>query len=428
MWICIFFLSFSLFAQQPVPIEKREKELKPVPPKTEESLSIMEEGLPFSLVPNLLLTPVLNSMKRGEWLEPRPPGPVFNTCGSWAGAIKCYWAVLRADNLTEEPLAEAEEVNNRLTPEGLQQELNYLKAIPHFAEFDGKLSFILLALEFHIWAKRKNLPDSDALRLIPMAWELAKEMFSSATSYVYHFTELELLGKSTLPFHLYTLYRFFSAVGFTKGASAIQQLAEAHFRHRNDGSPLDLRSKTLACLRTKRAGLHREYLKERGLIFPGYEDFELRTTWQDLERKKICEREYESLDLRENPSAGEPKDLYSTAYYAYGLLLLKAIGGKEAVRHFIRHNPPSHSEFALPERFSSPQIPPDLKNILFWPRIAALVILMGIYNDDEELQREWRSLYLYHWKIWMEQVNFVDASSAPSAIFLLTEPFIAYSH
>ena len=419
MWICIFFLSFSLFAQQPVPIEKREKELKSVPPKA-------EEDSPFSSIHNQLLASVLNTMKRGEWLEPRPPGPVFNTCGSWAGAIKCYWAVLRMDNLTEEPLVEAEEVNNRLTPDGLQQELNYLKAIPHFAEFDGKLSFILLALEFHIWAKRKNLPDADALRLIPMAFELAKEMMDSVTDYTFHFTELNPLAKSRLPFHLYTLYRFFSAIGANNAVSIIQQITEAHFRHRNDGSPLDLKLKNLNCLRTKRAGLHREYLEERGLILPGYEDFELRTTWQDLERKKICEREYESLDLRENPSAGDPKDPFSTTYYAYGLLLLKAIGGKEAVRHFIRHNPPSHSEFALPERFFSSQVSPDSKNILFWPRIVALTILAGVYNDDEELQREWQSLYQYHWKIWGEQVKALDASSAPNAIFLLTEPLIGY--
>jgi len=73
----IVFLSFSLFAQEPVPHGSTESYERASPSTSEE---ITNPNLPDD--PQFAAA-ILMEIQKGSWTESRPPGPVFNTCSTW---------------------------------------------------------------------------------------------------------------------------------------------------------------------------------------------------------------------------------------------------------------------------------------------------------------------------------------------------------
>ncbi|MCY4512953.1 MAG: DUF2891 family protein [Bdellovibrionales bacterium] len=389
--ILFIFISFSLFAEEPKPR---------VPTEDLESFSSQFE-IPASPTPpkeksptQMLMDLVLEEISQERWLENRAPGPVFNTCSTWMGAIQCFWAVFRMSNQRnsgEEYRKQAYAINNRFTVEGLEKELNYLQAFSDSISPYNKAWFLLLVVEFIYWNGNENLTDHN--KIIP----IANALFIELSSFIGHHPigSFKGLKRAEIPFVLYSLHSYLSLLNFmargelTDQLQSLNDLIETHFLHRNDNSQLGLKAKTQVCSLMKRAGIHRDYLEEKGLLLPGYEEFEERAALEDIKRIKACETEYETISYS-GGGPGEPKDVISSFYYANVLLLLKKTGGNEAVKHFIRYNPVSQKEFALPDEMFD-NTPENLHYFLVWNRRIAYLILMDLY-DDPEWQMTWQSI------------------------------------
>ena len=384
------FLSLSLFTQESTPQSHTEdhENTTPVPETQASSSPSKETENPFPF-----FTFILADIQKGGWKENRAPGPVFNTCFTWEGAVQCYWAVFRMDNLTGQYRKEAYAVYNHLSAEGLEKELNYLKSSPDSLSPYSKAWFLLMAVEFFFWASNKErLPKDEIIKILPMAHILASELSS--------FIETRLdplkrgMNRAGFVFILYAFYSYVSVVNplggeFAQPFQTLEDSIQTYFFHRNDGSSTDQSAKAKACSFVKRAGIHRDYLEEKGLLLPGYEEFEDQTTQEDVKRIKDCEKEYETITFS-GGGPGEPKDMISSFYYANILLLLKRTGGDEAVRYFIRHNPVFHKEFSVPEELFD-DTRPVYNTLMMLNRHMANSILKDLY-EDPEWQMDWESI------------------------------------
>ena len=375
-WLYLIFISFSLFAQEPVPVDP---EIALSSEKKEISLSLIIEGDTNQY--SRLLLPVWEAIEKKDWEENRAPGPVFNTCSHWDIALQCYWAVFRINNLTGNHLKSAQMLAERLTVEGLKKEMDYLLADPHYQFPYGRAWFILLAIEFYLWAEKQGLPDPH--RLIPMADELSQQLFHVVRN-PFPFDRLSRNNahRATFPFVLYALYRYLSFRRMDEEQLAsVLAMVQSYFLHRNDESPMDLEAKAQACAKESLADIHKDYLSKKGLLLPGYEEFKKQTAAEDLKRRQSCEARYEKLGFEE---PGEPKGFWSSLYYNSILHLLVATGGIEALRHFIRHNPPSPVEFQIPKKGIG-------KVSLIFARLSSFAFFIWAHND-EEWQLEWNAL------------------------------------
>ena len=383
--VLILFMSFTLFAQEPM--SQSQTEGHEVQPETQASPSTSEEAEnPFPF-----FTFILADIQKGGWKENRAPGPVFNTCFTWEGAVQCYWAVFRMDNLTGQYRKEAYAIYNHLTAEGLQTELHYLKASPDSLNPYSKVWFLLMAVEFVFWAAKEGL--TDVHKITPMARTITSELFHFVGSYLND--PLKGMNRAGFVLILYALYSYASLdntlteAQFDQALQTLESSIKNYFLHRNDDSQADQEAKTQTCSHMKRAGIHKDYLKEKGLLLHGYEEFEEQTTQEDINRIKDCEKDYETITFS-GGGPGEPKDMISSFYYASILLLLKRTGGNEAVRYFIRHNPVFYKEFSVPEELFDDTRPVH-NTLMMLSRHMANSILKDLY-DDPEWQMDWESI------------------------------------
>ena len=418
--LLILFISASPFAKEPAFANPKEKNHESAPPPSD-TPNLQQDTTNADIILNI----IIKSMKQGRWLEKRLRGPVFNTCSTWKGAVQCIWAILRIDNhLTEKQLqSHTHLINSHLTAENLEQEMSYIQAFPDSITPTSKAWFLLLTVEFILWTLKEE-KFSDTNKLVPMANIFTSELLAFIKKH--SIREFKGLQRGLYPFILYALYNYISLNNtLSKGASAealqeLSALIKAYFFHRNDGGAIDQTAKTRACSIMKRAGIHKDYLEEKGLLLPGYEEFEKRAAQEDIQRIKRCETVHETITFS-GDGPGEPKDMASTIYYANVLLLLKKTGGDEAVKYFLRHNPIPHREFDLPEKaFSDNSSNPAGKGIFLLHRIFAASILEEIY-DDPEWRMTWQSISSNYKKIFLS-ISSPTLELAIYYAFSYTEP------
>ena len=118
----------------------------------------------------------------------------------------------------------------------------------------------LFAIEFYDWAIEKEVSEPE--RLFPLTDKLAERSLNDHYL-LFNFAESPLL--------LYALHRYFLRRGFNEQKIQIEDYMKKVFLHRGDGSEMDLQGKALTCDVAKRAGIHKDYLIENGLLFPDYE-------------------------------------------------------------------------------------------------------------------------------------------------------------
>lgn len=425
--VLILFLSPPLFAQESAP-QDQTKGHKNVAPVSETQIPIPKETTnPDSPYDPQIFAAILAEIQKGSWTENRLPGPVFNTCSTWEGAVKCYWAVFRMDNLTGRHQKEAYAIHNHLTAEGLEKELNYLKSSPDSLSPYSKAWFLLMAVEFFFWAGNKERrPKDEILKIFPMAHTLASELSSFIEDSFNNPLRKDMhMHRAGFVFILYAFYNYVSVVNplgeeFAQPFQTLEDSIRIYFFHRNDGSQADQSAKAKACRLVKREGIHRGYLEEKGLLLPGYEEFEEQNTQEDIKRIKDCEKKYETITFS-GKGPGEPKDIASSFYYAHVLLLLKISGGDEAVRYFIRHNPVFHKEFALPDALSD-DTRSEYNTFLLLNHHITYSILKGLYNDPE-WQMDWESIRNDHNEAFLEK-NIFGFESAIFYFFAFSESFI----
>ena len=193
--------------------------------------------------------------------------------------------------------------------------------------------------------------------LFPAADKLAEKIFSEKINY---------LNK---PLLTYSLYRYFQRRGYEEQKQELLAWITNFALQRNDGTQADLEARTAYCaFQSKLAGIHRDYLEENGLILPGYEEFEARTASEDTERMNKCV---------ENLSS----DTNSFSYYGLIVLLLDKMGGADAVRYFIRHNP-------IPRNIPFPQFEGPAWIFRYWTTVHTFSVLRDIH-DDEGWKEQW---------------------------------------
>ena len=412
--LILFSTSFALFAEEPTPqVQEKGRGNIPLMSETQSSPSLPEAKVSA-------ITLILTEMQKGNWTENRAPGPVFNTCSSWEGAVQCYWAVFRTNNLTGRYRKEAYAIYKHLTAEKLQTELHYLKSSPDSLDPYSKAWFLHLAVELAFWAIKEQLPDG--YKIAPMAREITAELIHFVGSHLNN-PGIKGMDRSLFVFILYALYNYVSLDNtlsdgqFDQVLQTLEDSIKSHFFHRNDGSSIDQEAKAQTCYFMELAGFHRDYLKEKGLLFSGYEEFEERTAQEDKQRLKDCETEYETITFS-GKGPGEPKDAISSFYYVSILLLLKKTGGDKAIRHFIRHNPIFHKEFA----FSKEVLDDDLNNVLVFSRVAAYAALKELY-EDPEWQMDWESIENDNIRTFIEK-NVPTFESIIFNLFFSSEPFL----
>lgn len=101
----------------------------------------------------------------GPEAPPRPSEkhPVFYGCFDWHSAVHSHWALVRLLRLVPDHPDEAAietEIEGRLTPEGVADEVEYLDENPGFEEPYGWSWLLRLAAELHLW----DDPRADAWR------------------------------------------------------------------------------------------------------------------------------------------------------------------------------------------------------------------------------------------------------------------------
>lgn len=315
----------------------------------------------------------------GKWVDPFSPGKMFNRCASLLMSIRCYWSLLRFDRLANKGRNENTEIINGWTSlEHFKEEVRRVKSF----EAGGITSIIwlfLFALEFYDWAVAKEV--SDPGRLFPLTDTLAGEYLNNHEV---------LFNQADSPVLLYALHRYFLKRGFDERRRQIETYIKALYLNRNAGNEEDLRGKALTCDAAKRAGVHKDYLKENGLLFPDYGDFEERTAAEDVKRVQDCEEQYEKgLQLHEYDRESDiTKHEGLLMHYGAAVFVLYKVFGKEAVRDFFRQNPLLYKIEVIP--FIG-------QRVLVWGRIYQVrvtmaLILRDIYEDDVEWQMEWQSI------------------------------------
>ena len=300
--LTLFIMSFSLFAQESASQGQTESH-ENASPVSETQVSTPKETTNTNPPPDdPLFASLLVEIQKGRWTENRPPGPVFNTCSTWDGAVKCYWAVFRMENTTGQYREMTYAIHNHLTAEGLEQEFNYLKSSPDSLNPYSKAWFLLMTVEFFIWTARERLTNIEIAKILPIAHTFASELFRFVGIHLKN-PQKKGMERASFVFFLYALYNFVSVVnaatsgGFAQSLQTLRESIKTHFFHRNDGSQADQSIKTKVCSFMKRTGIHRDYLEEKGLLLPGYEEFEEQTVREDKKRIEGCETEYKNHHL-----------------------------------------------------------------------------------------------------------------------------------
>ena len=288
--VLILFISFPLFAEEPTPQSQTEDRESAAP--VSETQAPTPKETTNSNLQKPIAAYILDEIQRGRWMENRPPGPVFNTCSTWDGAVKCYWAFFRIANMTGQYQEVARAIHNHLTAKGLEQELNYFKSSLDSLDPISKAWFLLMTVEFILWAAKEKLPETViANKIIPISQTFTDELFSSIRIHLENPLK-KGIDKAGSVFVLYALYSYVSLIntltrgGFDQPLQALRDLTKSFFFHRNDDSQVDQSIKTQVCSLMKRAGIHRDYLEEKDLLLPGYEEFEERTVQEDKKQSQ----------------------------------------------------------------------------------------------------------------------------------------------
>ncbi|TKX74164.1 DUF2891 domain-containing protein [Halorubrum sp. GN11_10-6_MGM] len=95
--------------------------------------------------------------------RPAEKHPVFHGCFDWHSAVHSHWALVRSLRLASDHPDEAEiaaGIDERLTPENVAREVDYLDENPGFEEPYGWSWLLRLAAELHLW----DDPRADAWR------------------------------------------------------------------------------------------------------------------------------------------------------------------------------------------------------------------------------------------------------------------------
>ena len=317
----------------------------------------------------------------GEWTEPFSPGEIFNRCGSLIMSIRCYWSLLRLDRL----MGKGKNQNTQIIS-GWNSTENFKEEIRRVIIFrgdkvDGVVWLLLSSIEFYDWAIEKDVSDPE--RLFPLTDDLAKRFLDD------HYAIFNLSGS---PLLLYALHHYFLRRGFEEERIQIEGYIKKLYLHRNDGSEMDLQGAALLCDMEKRAGIHKDYLTKNGLIFPDYEEFEERTASEDIQRIQVCEKRHQTatrIDQYEKEKASHIVERETIIqHYSLILLVLYKVFGKEAVRNFVRYNPPLYKTEVVP--FLSKAVLIWLN--IHWTHIQMAIILRDVYEDDIEWQVEWQSV------------------------------------
>jgi hypothetical protein len=99
--------------------------------------------------------------------RPSEKHPVFYGCFDWHSAVHSHWALVRALRLVPDhpdEAAIAERVDERLTPENVASEVEYLDENPGFEEPYGWSWLLRLAAELRLWDDPRADAWSEALR------------------------------------------------------------------------------------------------------------------------------------------------------------------------------------------------------------------------------------------------------------------------
>ena len=297
-----------------------------------------------------------------------------------------FFSVLRLDRL----VGERNDQNIQIISDWASVE-NFEAEIRRIVHTQGNrmISVIWLlfsAIEFYDWAVEKGVSEPE--RLFPLMDDLAEGVLDD------HYTLFNLSGS---PLFLYALHNYFVKRGFEEKRIQVESYIEKLYLHRSDGSEMDLQGKALMCNMEKRAGIHKDYLMENGLLFPDYEEFEERTTSEDAKRIQECEERYQTA-LEIHPYFEKEKAFHLAEratiieHYSWILFVLYKVFGKEAVRNFVRHN---LFLYKIESITFIPQAALAWLNV-YWSHIRLATILKDVYEDDVEWQVEWQSVIDEH--------------------------------
>ena len=388
----LFFLSYPLFAQDSMGTLSQNDKAQEAPlnemtagfllQKLQEETVLLKDSIeqPSQFARGVMVA----NQGVGEWVEPFNPGKMFNRCGSLIMSIKCFFSILRLDRLMEEN-QNTQIINDWVSVENFEAEIRRVENTQ-----DNKIISViwlfLFAIEFYDWAVEKDVSEPE--RLFPLTDELAERFLDD------HYI---LFNFSNSPLLLYALHNYFLRRGFEEQRIQIEGYIQKLFLHRSDGSEMDVQGKTLLCDMEKRVGIHKDYLVENGLLFPDYEEFEERTASEDVERIQVCEEKYQTaLKIHQYYEKDKKSHILKRetviAHYSWILFTLYKVFGKEAVRNFVRHNPPLYKIKIIP---FIPQAALGWFNI-HWDHIKMATILRDVYEDDVEWQWEWQSVIDEH--------------------------------
>lgn len=335
----------------------------------------------FSNLPvDEFLPGAMNHIKAKHWIENYAPGPLFNTCLTLVLSVRCYWAILRMDRLTDknQELQVKEMINSQLSFENFKEEVHRLQTVPFHDRLEVTAWFLFLALEFQDWATEQGISDPE--RLFPAVDEVAKRILSEKINYLHQ------------PLLSYALYRYFQRPGYEEQKQELLAWITSFFLQRNDETQEGLEARTAYCAsKSKLAGIHRNYLEENGLILSGYEEFEALTASEDTKRMERC--------------VGYLSSGIVSSFSAYGsiIALLDKMGGTDAVRYFVRHNP-------IPRNIPFPKLkgPGPAWVFKYWHTVHTFSILRDIH-DDVGWKHQWQEIIAeYERALLTTSINKVD--------------------
>ena len=385
----LFFFSYPLLAQNSTGTPTLSQEGMQEVPVNQITAAFLLQQLQKETVllkesiddPSLFFPGIMRAnMGTGQWADPFSPGEMFHRCGSLFMSIKCYWSFLRVDRLMGEGKNQNTQIiDNWTSLENFEEEIRRVMA---FREDNIRTVTWLFhfAIEFHDWAIAKEVSEPD--RLFPSTDKLAEQFLNE------HYA---LFNSAESPLLLYALHRYFLRRGFNEQRNQIEDYMKKVFLHGGDGSEMDLQGKALICDEAKRAGVHKDYLMENGLLFPDYEEFEERIVSEDIKRTQDCEKQHETAWKLHQYDRESDLVKHETLLIYYGAVIftLYKVFGKEAVREFFRHNPMFYKMEVMPLRGVKDVI---IWNQLYWTRVRIARILRDIYEDDVEWQVGWQSI------------------------------------
>ncbi len=386
----LFFFSYPLFAQNSAgtPALSMGNEGAQEVPLNKVTAAFLQQQLQKETVllkesivdPSLFFPGIMRAnLGMGKWIEPFSPGKMFHRCISLKMSIYCHWSFLRIDRLMgKEKNQNTQVVDDWVSAESFEEEVR--RAMAFRKDNTTSVTWLLhFAIEFYDWAIAKEVSEPE--RLFPVTDKLAERFLND---------KYTLFNSAESPILLYALYRYFLRRGFNERSTQIEDYMKKAFLHRSDGSEMDLQGKALTCNMAKRAGIHKDYLMENGLLFSDYEEFEERTVSEDIKRVQECEEKYETgLQLhqydRESDIATHEGLLI---YYGSVVFVLYKVFGKEAVRQFFRNNPLFYKIEIVP--FQTQNV--IIWNQLYWTRVKLALVLRDLYEDDVEWQVGWQSI------------------------------------